>query len=125
MFELLALQSQHLLHRLDQLPAARMEQEAVEVRKTEAIPVEKIVQSWRQRLAHQRWQFRAEHNSESVILDVPSHDVFGLSPAPFADGKNAWSSAVTVFRVAQQDPGCAVTEQGCGHEHCRARIVDA
>ena len=46
-------------------------------------------------------------------------------PAPFADGENARAAARAVCRVAQQHAGRAVAEQRGGHEHRRARIVDA
>src|ERR1700733_11448499 len=100
MFEMLAFEAEHLLHGLDQLAAARVEQEAVEIRKTKAVAVEKIVQRRRQRLAHQRRQFGAEHDAKTVVLDVPAHDVLGLWPAPFADGENARAAARAIRRVA-------------------------
>src|SRR5580692_8860471 len=89
MFEVLALEPEHILHGLDQLAAARVKQEAVEIRQTKAVAIEKIVQRRRQRLAHQRGQFGAEHDAKTVVLDVPTHDVLGIGPAPFADGDNA------------------------------------
>ncbi|HWS10104.1 MAG TPA: hypothetical protein VN362_19880 [Xanthobacteraceae bacterium] len=125
MFEMLAPKPKDLLHGLDQLAAARMEQEAVEIRKAKAVAIEEIVQRRRQRLAHQRRQFGAEHDTKTVVLDIPAHDVLGLRPAAFADGENARAAACAVRRVTQQHAGGAVAEQSGGHEHRRARIVDA
>src|ERR1700675_154721 len=102
MFELLARQPEHLLHGLDQLAAPRMEQEPVEIRKAEAVTVEKILQRRRQRLAHERWQLRTEHDAEAVVLDVPAHDVLGAAPTPFADGKNARPRTRAFSRIVQK-----------------------
>src|ERR1700681_3793933 len=93
MFEMLALEAEHVLHGLDQLATAWVEQEAVEIRQTKAVAIEKIVQCRRQGLAHQRRQFGAEHDAKTVVLDVPAHDVLGLRPAPFADRENARAAA--------------------------------
>src|SRR5580698_8798926 len=125
MFEMTATEPKHFLHSLDQLAASRMKQKAVEVRQPKAIAIKKVVQRGRQSLAHQRRQFGAEHDTESIVLDIPAHDVFSIRPAPFADGENAGTTMRAIRGIAQHNPSRAITEQGRGNKHHRARIVDA
>jgi hypothetical protein len=93
--ELAAVEPQNLLHRLDQLAPARMKQKTVEVRQAVSMPVEKTVERRRQRGTHQLRQLRTENHAEAVVFDIPSHDVFGIWPAPLADGHDARSAAAT------------------------------
>src|SRR6202051_305816 len=125
MLELFWRQPKYLLHGLDQFAAARMKQKAVEIRKTKTVAVEKILQCRRQFLAHQRRQFGTQYDAETVVFDVPSHDVLGLAPAPFTACEDARPAAAAVSRIAQQYPRRAVAEQSAGDKHRRAAIVDA
>src|SRR5580704_17959752 len=125
MLEMTALKPENFLHSLNELAATGMKQKAIEVRQAEAIAIEKIVQRRRQGLAHQRRQFGAQHDAKSVILDIPTHDVFGVRPAPFTNGQNARSAMRALRSVPQHDSGRAVAKQGGGNKHRRTRTIDA
>jgi len=79
-----------------------MKQKTVEVAEHKSVAFEKIIKRRRQRFFHQRRQFRAEHNAETVILDVPSHDVLGISPAPFSARQNTRTCPRTISGIVQQ-----------------------
>src|SRR5271169_1415840 len=116
MIELRGRKSQHFFRRLEQPPSAGMEQKSVEVREPKTVAVEKILQGRLKRFTHQCRQFWTEHNAETVVLDVPAHDVFGAAPAPFADGEDPRAGAKTCNlpaapRIVQQHAGRAVAEQ--------------
>ncbi len=80
-------------------------------------------------LAHERGQLGTEHDAETVLLDIPAHDVLGVGPAVLTNRHDAAAigllAAAIAARIAQHHSGGAVTEQGDGNEVGDAHVVAA
>src|SRR5438067_618365 len=102
-----------------------MKKKSIEVAQRKSIAIQKIIKRGRQRSLHRRRQFRTEDDTEAIVLYVPSHNVFGIAPTPFAAGNNTRSRPRAISGVVQQQAGSAIAEQSGGDEHCRTRIIHA
>src|SRR5262249_58769603 len=84
-----ALDTQDLLGRLQNLLAARVKEEAGKIAQLERGSRQKCIEGGAELAVHEARQLWAQHHAKTVAFDVPAHDVFGVAPKMFADGPNA------------------------------------
>src|SRR5215510_16097228 len=104
-----------------------MEQKAVELAEAHAARVEKRLHGGLEMVAQEKRQVRTQHHAESVMPDVPAHDVLGVAPEMIARGDDPPAPARCLSHalgVAQNDASGTVAEQRRRHAHSHARIVD-
>ena len=89
--------------------------------------IEERFERWRQLPAQQGREVRTQHHTETVLLDVPAHDVFSLTPAVLPDCADARQPVrrrrATPLSLAEYRARRPISEQRSRNEVDHARIV--
>ena len=119
---------ERLLHGLQNLATAWMEQETLEALQIQIAAREKRIERRPQLATQQRGQLGAQHHTKPVLLHIPAHDALGAMPEMLARGADPGQPAtgdtgVTRIGGAQHGARRTIPKQGRAHEHGHARIV--
>src|SRR5262249_6402832 len=76
--------AEDLLERREHLGSAGMADEAIDIRDLEAMAIEELRRDVAHTLAHERRDVAGQSHLQSVVLDVPAHDVERVGPGVLA-----------------------------------------
>src|SRR5262249_19681853 len=112
-------ESKRRLERIEHLGAARMTSESAEIAEFEFILPKEVVQDIPEVIRNERWNALRKDRLETVLLDLPSHDVERIGPSMLP--RCAQRSSLAFRR--DKSSGGAVAEKRCCDDVALRKIV--